>query len=516
MINNKIRIKVPTELQRRATKLLNSNKYREELHLKTLPLLIKCPYHPHHLNQIYSSGMPLSSSTWSGRKSIGRKFEFMAVNSGKPRSENDFSSLGLDPSILSTLKAHNFKVPTNIQALSIPQILENDSDILIASETGNGKTLSFLLPIVQKIINSTSHKNKPYNSPRVIIAVPSRELALQIYKVSKIFQGVLGIRSHCTLGGGIKSTAVVGERFDFDILVSTLGALNKHLSNGYIKPHEVRHLVFDEADTLLDDTFSKVSSNIISIIQKTRRGSCQIIFSGATMPRNLNDAIGSVLDIEGMKKITTNSLHRVPIHIKQKFIRTSMIGKFPVLLREIEKDVLKKKKILIFSNKAATSIWLEHALAKENIPAISFSQHSSYKSRHERVEKFLDPLNDINILTATDLGSRGLDFDASLSHVVNFDFPFSMSDYIHRIGRVGRVSSEAFVGRVTNLVCTSLQIDLVQKIEKALRLNTNLPNVNSNIIRILQRQQHEKIKNRAISDAIMEEMDRRVSRHSEE
>ena len=143
-----------------------------------------------------------------------------------------------------------------------------------------------------------------------------------------------------------------------------------------------------------------------------------------------------MLDVTDILKISTPNIHRILYHIPQKFMRVSAVKKTESLLELLEKDTAKKKKTIIFSNKAKTADFLQMFLNENNVECVNFSARHHYSIRQNILDEFM--CGSVNIMSCTDLVSRGLD-TKNVNHVINYDFPLNPADYIHRVGRVGRV-----------------------------------------------------------------------------
>ena len=151
--------------------------------------------------------------------------------------------------------------------------------------------------------------------------------------------------------------------------------------------------------------------------------------AGATFPTNFPEIMGRVADVEDMLRVSTDQLHRVQAHVPQKFVRTGSGRKTELLLGLVEKDAARRKKVLIFSNKTRTSDFVSHFLAENNVPCVNFNSGVDWRWRHTQLNKFVS--GEVGVMSATDLASRGLDTN-NVHHVINFDFPLNMADYIHR------------------------------------------------------------------------------------
>lgn len=234
----------------------------------------------------------------------------------------------------------------------------------------------------------------------------------------------------------------------------------------------------------------------------------QLVLASATMPTNVEESLNLIIDTSTLNVVTSPYLHKVMPHVTQKFIRMRKSQRPFELLSQVKKDIDRKRPVIIFSNKKATSDFVSIFLHDHDIDNVSMNKSALEKIRRQQFQKF--QTGQVNVLSTTDLASRGLDtkrvntFLVNISileckiginlgyfiyyfqacHVINFEFPMFISDYIHRCGRIGRYTS-ATDCRVTNFISGIGQLDLVRKIEHAVRTNGTLPNVNANIHRII-------------------------------
>ena len=174
---------------------------------------------------------------------------------------------GLHPKLVESLETNGFRRPTYVQRESIPTLLSGESSI-VSSETGNGKTLAYLVPVLQQILESKyllDESKRPYNSPLAVIIAPSRELAKQIYVVASDLCHGLGIKTRMEHGGGIKRKILTGRRGQVDLLVGSMGGISKMFHHKLFLRGHVGHIVYDEADTLLVIFYCRISRNFTHI-----------------------------------------------------------------------------------------------------------------------------------------------------------------------------------------------------------------------------------------------------------
>jgi len=512
-------ISMPVTLQRRAVKNLDKKRAKEleARHSKyyrgdrNIPALIQCRRSEvnHFRGQVYNpfKKLPMASEHWMSRSTIGDYFAFSPFRAPSATSwykyaptpedsfqfaegekqkisksaKPSFKEYGFDDRLLSALVRIGIKIPTNIQFDALPLLLSGKSG-LIASETGNGKTIAFLLPTLQKILNSYEVSpdltNRKYMSPLAVIATPGRELASQIKDVAEALCADLDINIKFVTGSSTQSKIENTHRDRVDLLVGSTGGLSKMFGGNLFFSDFIDTIVLDEVDTLVDDSFKAITSELLAKLRKKLEQ--QLIFAGATFPSNLNTSLGHIIDTEDLEIIQTRHLHRVLPNVYQKFIKSPKVGRLDYLLDVIEPDVDKKRKVLIFCNKASTAAYINHSLNEQGIPTLHFAGGNMNPStRQHNLNMFMNE-DDCNVLACTDLVSRGIDTQM-IHHVVNYDFPISMVDYLHRVGRVGRVGQNLSGAKVTNLVCGKISVALVQEIEKSVRLNKAIPDVETNV-----------------------------------
>ncbi|KAG8223705.1 hypothetical protein J437_LFUL004070 [Ladona fulva] len=457
-------------------------------------VIIECkrPEFNHYTGQIYDKfkPIPLASKGWHHKKSKGDHFIINKMTKDVDvKSERiTFEETGLDYRINSALTKFGFSQPTEVQERGIPSILLGCNTAL-AAETGCGKTLAYLLPIMQHILKWKKHMEPPpMNCPLALILSPNRELAQQIHDVIQMFSEDLQLTSKVIIGGHTKRMILNPEFSDVDILVGTLGAISKLTTLRIYKMSFVRHVVLDEADTLLDDSFNEKLSYLLRFFAfnyKTNHSSgffpsgSQLTLASATMPRGATETLQSFIATESLVSIKTKHLHHVLSTVKQHFIRLSATQRPQELLKLVKYS--RDKPTIIFSTKTETSQWVSLFLNENGIDCLNLNGEMTPEARAGKFAKFQKGLT--NVISCTDIGSRGLN-TTQVKHVINFEFPMYVADYIHRCGRTGRLGSSSDC-RVTNFIVGAREVELVQKIELSIRSRTELPNVNGNIKRLI-------------------------------
>jgi ATP-dependent RNA helicase RhlE len=347
----------------------------------------------------------------------------------------NFSELGLSPQIIEAINKANYDKPYPIQAEAIPAILKR-RDLLGIAQTGSGKTASYILPILE--MQQHTAINKGRNIP-VLIIVPTRELATQVEEVIRTFSQFLSrkIKSQAVFGGVSINPQMIRLN-GTEILVATPGRLLDLLSKNAISISDLKTLVLDEADKILNFGFKEEIDEILSRIPKNRQN---ILFS-ATKEDAINGLIEKLL--KNPIKIEISPEEITPDLIDQSAYLVSQEKKGPLLRHLIEEGSWQQ--VLVFTSSIRTADNLTKKLIKNGIQAMAFHGDKSQGGRTEALKQFKNGA--LRVLVATDLAARGIDIKF-LPYVVNYELPRSPKDYIHRIGRTGRSGSE---GRAISLI----------------------------------------------------------------
>ncbi|KAL3265906.1 hypothetical protein HHI36_010096, partial [Cryptolaemus montrouzieri] len=428
----------------------------------------------HYLGTRYNNldTIPLASKGWGHSKSKG---DFFIIN---PVPDSDykkpyipFTELHIKPELIKTLKREGIKAATQFQAEVIPDMFGQDH-ILIGAETGCGKTLCYLLPLLQDIAEQ-ERSSDVLNTPRILILVPNRELAYQVGEMANILSEPLNLKVKIIVGGRTKSIMMNPEFEEIDVLVSTPGAIGKLSTTGVYRLNNVQHTVLDEADTLTDDSFDERISGILRRVPQSR-----IVLISATLPKHLPDSLKPIEP--NLTQIISPEIHKPLLHISQKFLRLTRSGRVSHLLQIIKSS---KEPFVVFTNRNETCNWLAMFLRESGENCSNINGDMNYAIRIQQWNDFVQ--GKTRILAATDIGSRGID-TIQVKQVLNYEFPLYAADYLHRIGRVGRIGSPANC-KVTNFVCGGQEIDLVQQIELSVRKGQALSDVDGNITNLVQR-----------------------------
>ncbi len=338
-----------------------------------------------------------------------------------------FTSLGLSPSLLKELEKQNYTKPYPIQTQAIPSILEK-RDILGIAKTGSGKTASYVLPILMNSQIGAEPKNRHI---KVLVLVPTRELAVQVHEVFQSFTRALPKRvKTMAVYGGVSINPQMMALQGVNILIATPGRLLELIESKAVHLSSIETLVLDEADKMLNLGFKEEMNLIFDLLPQKRQN---LLFS-ATLTDNV-------------KNIHQVILHDpLVIHIKSENDDIDLINQLAYFVTEEKKGPLLRyllrnselKQVLIFTSSTYKADNVADKLRKNGIDATATHSKKSHKARTDALRKF--KAGSIRILIATDLLSRGIDIEF-LPCVINYELPRSPKDYIHRIGRTGRAES---------------------------------------------------------------------------
>ncbi|WP_435135020.1 DEAD/DEAH box helicase [Plesiomonas shigelloides] len=363
-----------------------------------------------------------------------------------------FSSLNLVAPLLQTLTQLGYHQPTPIQQQAIPLILQGQ-DILASAQTGTGKTAAFALPIIQQLLEQPAAK-----APRALILVPTRELARQVQDNMEAFTQHTALRSVVVYGGACLATQSRELKTGADILIATPGRLLDYLRQGVVHLRDVRFLVFDEADRMLDMGFRDEIRDVVRQVSTER----QTLLFSATLSDDIHRMAGKMLRSPQRIDISNNS---TPIErIEQCVYVVDQERKLGLLAHLLQTESWPQ--VLVFSrtregcDKVAT--WLQ----QQSIAARPMHADLSQAVRDKALADFA--AGEVRVLVATDVAARGLDI-AQLACVINLELPFSAQDYVHRIGRTGRAGHSG--------LAISLYNDADQRLLTAIEdlLDTRLP-----------------------------------------
>ena len=347
-----------------------------------------------------------------------------------------FSDLGLSEELLQAISELGYEAPTPIQAESIPYVLMG-RDILGSAQTGTGKTASFTLPMIDILANGRAKARMP----RSLILAPTRELAAQVAENFEKFATHHKLSMALLIGGVSFGDQEAALDKGVDVLIATPGRLLDHFERGKVLLQDVKILVIDEADRMLDMGFIPDVERIVSTLSKMR----QTLFFSATLSDEIK-TIGAKF-VMNPKVISVAPPAATASTITAKLIWTHIKKK-----REVLRGLLQSEDInnaVIFCNRKRDISTLLSSLKRHNFKAVALHGDMTQSARLAALDEFKN--GESPLLIASDVAARGLDIP-SVSHVFNFDVPSNAEDYVHRIGRTGRAGREgkAFTLAVPN------------------------------------------------------------------
>ena len=354
--------------------------------------------------------------------------------------------------MLARLKANQFETPTPVQAGAIPPALEG-RDVLATAQTGTGKTLSFLIPIVEMLLQPDSQRMEGRGA-QALILLPTRELAMQVEQAFKAVRPSPAYPVALVVGGMNERPQLEALRRGVRLIVATPGRLEDYLKRRLVRLDQVKILVLDEVDRMLDMGFEPAIRRIASMIPKERQTLCY----SATL--------------EGKVKEVARNYLKNPVRIE---VGSTMKPAENVELRAFSVEADKKQELLEHLLGAETGSFLvfvrtKHGadrvarrLARSGHAAIQIHGDRSQSQRNSALRDFTEGRH--RVLVATDVAARGIDV-ANVAHVVNFDMPKVAEDFVHRVGRTGRASAR---GIASTFAGRAERNDL-RKIERALSI----------------------------------------------
>ncbi|KAL0366471.1 UNVERIFIED_CONTAM: DEAD-box ATP-dependent RNA helicase 39 [Sesamum radiatum] len=397
-----------------------------------------------HLKDSPKTSKPSTASPppLSGSKKVkyGEAESSRKKKSGGVEMVSRFEELGLSEEVMGALGEMGISVPTEIQCIGIPAVL-NGKSVVLGSHTGSGKTLAYLLPLVQLLRRDEALHGmlmKP-RRPRAVVLCPTRELCEQV-----------GFPIH-----------------PFN-----------HLSYRYIVQSMIQ--VLDEADTMFDHGFGPDIRKFLGPLKNRASKPDGLEFQTVLVTATMTKAVQKLVDEEfqGIAHLRTSTLHKKIASARHDFIKLSgSENKLEALLQVLEPSLAKGNRVMVFCNTLNSSRAVDHFLNENQISTVNYHGEVPAEQRVENLERFKSKDGDCPTLVCTDLAARGLDLD--VDHVIMFDFPLNSIDYLHRTGRTARMGAK---GKVTSLVAKKNLI-LATRIEEAIMKNESLESLSVDSIK---------------------------------
>ena len=361
---------------------------------------------------------------------------------------NNFSELTLSAVLKDNLAAHGFTVPTAVQAQAIPPALAG-RDIVATAQTGTGKTLAFVLPMLETLIASGAAKTL---SPCALILSPTRELAIQINETFAKMSAGSGIRATVVVGGLNEGNQLKALKRGPQVIIATPGRLIDFLERRLVKLTGVRTLVLDEADRMLDMGFLPAIKAILSHLPSKR----QTLFFSATIEKSVAHLVDAHLNDPA--RISIGSISKPSDNVDNFVYEVEQDRKLGLLEHMLRQE---QGTFLIFARTKHGADRLSKKLVTGGIKATSIHGGRTQAQRNNALKGFQQ--GQYRVLVATDVAARGIHVEA-IGHVINHDLPQVPEDFIHRVGRTGRAGSR---GQSTTFA-TRGESSEVRRIERSL------------------------------------------------
>lgn len=345
-----------------------------------------------------------------------------------------FNDLNIIKPILKALKDEGYEETTAIQEKAIPKVLEG-KDLLGCAQTGTGKTAAFALPILQKIYEASDNNRniKGNRSISAVVLAPTRELAIQITESFKAYSCYMNIKTSVIYGGVSQSIQVKELEKGMDVLVATPGRLLDLINQRYVNLSNVKFLVLDEADRMLDMGMIGDVKRIISYMQRKRQN---LLFS-ATMPKEIEELVKTILN--SPVRINISPISSTVDTVVQGVYFVDQNNKLKLLLEMLKKEEIKSVLVFVRTKHGANKLKID--LSRAGIKSDALHGDRSQEAREKILKEF--KTGKIQVLVATDVAARGIDIE-DLKYVINYEFPSAPETYVHRIGRTGRAGSSGF------------------------------------------------------------------------
>jgi superfamily II DNA/RNA helicase len=383
-----------------------------------------------------------------------------------------FENLGLNEALTKAVAASGYESATEVQTQAIPPALAG-ADLMVSASTGSGKTASFILPALQRVLASradttTKRERGVIYGPRVLVLCPTRELAMQVAKAAATYgRFVPGLRVATVVGGVPYPAQIAALRGQLDILISTPGRLLDHLNTGKAVLENVEMLVLDEADRMLDMGFIDDINTIAEQIPASRQ---TVMFSATFLGHVGRLAQNLLRDPQRIDVASHTDTHE---NIEQRLHWADNVNHKNALLDHILTQ-REMEQALVFTSTQRDADWLADRLADMGHHVASL--HGGHpQGRRNRVLQGLRN-GQLKILIATDVAARGIDVP-TISHVVNYGLPMKAEDYVHRIGRTGRAGRNGLaitlgermdvgmIRRIQQFTTQSIPVSVVEGLE---------------------------------------------------
>jgi len=361
-----------------------------------------------------------------------------------------FEKYHIDEKIKKGLAQLGFKRPTDIQFKSIPNIL-NGEDLLAVAQTGTGKTAAYVIPILHRIYTKKKNQSRK-DGIQCLIMVPTHELAIQVLGVVEQIAQFTNVKATAIYGGVEQKPQIKKLNEGVDVLIATPGRMFDLISQGWLRTNRINTLVLDEADHMLDLGFINDIYDLIKKIPDKR----QTLFFSATISPKIKKTAYSIIRQSAIR-IQISPKNPVSKNVEHSLIFMEMDHKRFFLERVISEN--KESKVLVFVRTQVRAERVAKAMERVEIFALTIHGGKDQKQRDQAMKAFREGSS--KILIATDISARGIDIP-DVQIVVNYDLPDKAENYVHRVGRTGRVKKRGHA----YTFCSDGEKDLLGKIHK--------------------------------------------------
>jgi ATP-dependent RNA helicase RhlE len=372
-----------------------------------------------------------------------------------------FSELSLSPLLQTNLSRNKFVEPTPVQAQAIPAALAG-RDVVATAQTGTGKTLAFLLPMVETLMKKAATRNI-----QSLILTPTRELAIQINEALITIAAGTGVRATVAVGGLNETTQLRSIRAGAQILIATPGRLCDFLQRRLVNLSTVEVLVLDEADRMLDMGFLPALKMILNNIPRSR----QTLLFSATVEKSVAHLIDSY--VKNPVRVAIGAATKPTEQVDLHRYEVEQDRKLGLLMKLLEEE---RGSFLVFARTKHGTDRLAKKLAGAGVKTGRIHGNRTQNQRNQTLSGFKDGA--YRVLVATDVAARGIHVDG-IAHVVNYDLPQVPEDFIHRVGRTGRAGARG----VSSTFSTRQERSEITKIERALSIRLVLQEISGELPR---------------------------------
>lgn len=360
-----------------------------------------------------------------------------------PKPVSSFEECQLRNLLLENVKKSGYTKPTPVQKHALP-IICSGRDLMACAQTGSGKTAAFLLPIINSLLTSSvdATPGRPV-APQVIICSPTRELSIQIFQEARKFAHGSSLKICIAYGGTVTYHQASTISRGCNILVATPGRLNDFVNKDNVTFSGVQFFVLDEADRMLDMGFLPAVEQMLQHESMTPLGERQTLMFSATFPDDIQRLASKYL--QDYLFLAVGIVGGACADVEQVFYEVQRFDKRQKLMEVLSDNKSSEKELtLVFVEKKRTADFIAAFLSENNFPTTSIHGDRLQSQREEALRDFKS--GRMPILVATAVAARGLDIK-NVAHVINYDLPSSIEEYVHRIGRTGRVGNR---GRATS------------------------------------------------------------------